>query len=184
MKKSKTKKQPNQPGIGTADYILAIDPGPQYSAFVTIAIDNCWPAEFGKLINEDIRAVVGSPGYGHLVIEECVAYGKCGREITDTAFEAGRMVGATTTTPFTLLTRSRVRGHICKPWKGSDSKVIERLIYRFEYDIFAKWITGSLTRNKMILEAKEGWFSGFVADIWQAYALGVCYIDLIKSGQE
>jgi len=109
-----------------------------------------------------------------LVMEEMVAYGKCGREVTDTAFWAGRICEASCS-EFSLLTRSKVRGHFKV---RTDAGIIEKLIERFCNDIYCEFITGKLTTKKMINAARKEYFNGFKADIWQAFALGVAWCDI------
>jgi hypothetical protein len=156
--------------------ILAIDPGQKESAWVlmkNLSIHSCNIED-----NEAIRKALDFDEWEQdiVALEYVVAYGRSGKEVSDTAFEAGRLVQASRSA-FTGITRSKVRGHLCRG-RGSDSKVIEKLIERFTPDVFAKWVNNELTRNKMINAAREKYFHEFRADIWQAYALGVTYFDI------
>lgn len=157
--------------------ILAIDPGPQESAWVLmqdLKIHSC-----NKESNEAIRKALDFDEWEQtiLAMEYAVAYGRSGRDVSDTAFESGRMVEAAKSC-YLGITRSKVRGHLCGRY-GSDAKIIEKLIERFCHDIYQKWVDKQLTRQKMINAAREKYFHEFKADIWQAYALGVTYFDLI-----
>lgn len=161
--------------------ILAIDPGQKQSAWVLmedLSIHSC-----NIESNEAIRQALDYDEWQQdiVALEYVVAYGRSGKEVSDTAFEAGRLI-QTAKSAFHPYTRSKVRGHLCGG-RGSDSKVIEKLIERFTPDVYAKFVNKELTRNKMIMAAREKYFKEFRADIWQAYALGVTYYDLSVKGE-
>lgn len=156
--------------------ILAIDPGPKESAWVLmqdLEIHSC-----NKELNESIIKALWHDTWGQdiIALEYVVAYGRSGREVSDTAFESGRLVQSASSS-YKGITRSKVRGHLCGRG-GSDSKIITTLIERFCHDIYQKWVNKQLSRQKMINAARDEYFKEFTADIWQAYALGVTYYDL------
>jgi hypothetical protein len=163
--------------------ILSIDPGPKESAYIRV-LPNFKHIEKGKVNNEMLLNALrrNQFGQGITVIEELIAYDRCGREISDTAFQAGRMAEAAV--EYRLISRAKVRGHLCGRG-GTDSKVITALIERFEPEIYNHWDENKnlMSRAKMVNDAKQGFFHGFQEDIWQAYALGVTYIDLLKGGK-
>jgi hypothetical protein len=161
--------------------ILAIDPGQIESAWVLmegLKIHSCNIEE-----NELIRKALDFDEWQQDVIalEYVVAYGRSGKEVSDTAFEAGRLIQSSKSAFFPY-TRSKVRGHLCGS-RGSDSKIIEELVRRFTPDTFAKYVNNELSWNKTVMEAKEKYFKDFRKDIWQAYALGVTYYDLNVKGE-
>ena len=75
--------------------LLAIDPGPLESAYCYVTSDTYNVLAKGKLENEEIRSIVRHGAYDACVIEECIARKWAGREISDTAFESGRIALAT-----------------------------------------------------------------------------------------
>jgi hypothetical protein len=158
--------------------ILAIDPGPKLSAFVEIDTGTCIPMECGKWQNVLLRELLTqADDYEMVVIEEIIARKWAGREVSDTAFEAGRLAQAAQG-PFQLISRSKVRGH----WApgGNDSKVIHALIKRFQPVVYKMYEDEVIKKHGMFQIAKERWFKGFSEDIWQAYAVGTCYIDIMN----
>jgi hypothetical protein len=167
--------------------ILAIDPGPEESAYVLLEQgkrswkNGIWLKilDCAKEDNELLRERLSYDEFGQdiLAMEEIVGRKWSGREVTDTAFWSGRLCEAGCCS-FVLINRSKIRWHIGKEKGTNDSKIITRLIERFCPDIFEKFTTGELTRNKMINAAREKYFKGFTEDIWQAFALGVTWYDL------
>lgn len=163
--------------------VIAIDPGNIESAWVVfekhsdpgLLILAC-----GKYKNEVLLDLLSDSVYDTAVIEEMVAYGRVGREVTDTAFWAGRFFQESYKHHFLLrevflVNRSKVRGHFgCR----KDADIIEKLIERFCHELYAKFRSKELSRPKMISAAREEYFKAFKADIWQAFALGVCWYDL------
>ena len=65
--------------------------------------------------------------------------------------------------------RQQVKLNICKSNKATDATIRQALVDRFDKD--------ASNYGKGTKDA-PGWFYGFKADIWQAYALGITYIDL------
>ena len=171
--------------------ILAIDPGPKASAYCYVESKGYKPKHIGKVLNSELRDIVRNGVYEQLVIEECIARKWAGREISDTAFAAGRLAECSNVKPdiswklhrdfedhFTLISRSKVRGHLTREKKGGDAIMIQELICLFEPKIFYQWRSGQITRPKMIIAAKKGFFKGFKGDIWQAFALAVTFINI------
>ena len=163
--------------------ILAIDPGNIESGWVIFDTGYhkvSGPAfkiiDLGKCHNEDLIDKLTYDFYNNqiLVMEEMVAYGKCGREVTDTSFWAGRMCQASSA-EFGLITRSKVRGHFKT---RTDAGIIEKLIERFCPELYVRFGSKELSRPKLINAARDEYFKNFKSDIWQAFALGVCWYDL------
>jgi hypothetical protein len=136
------------------------------------------PLKFKKTYNERVRKIIKKAAYDYLVIEECIARKWAGREISDTAFEAGRFAecASNRSLGFFLISRSKVRGHLVGR-KGKDSTIIEELIRQHEPELYFQWQAGKISRPKMIIETKKGFFKGFKGDVWQAYALAVTFIN-------
>jgi len=79
--------------------------------------------------------------------------------------------------PVCLITRAKVKGRLLgRPSGGSsvDSQIITYLADRFAPDTHN---CGKGTKDD------PGFFYGFKGDIWQAYALGIAYIDMLDEGK-
>lgn len=161
--------------------ILAVDPGPVQSAFAFMDKDFN-PLKVEKSENNLIRNAILLFEYDALVIEEAVGRKWSGKEVSETAFQAGTMA-AISNAPVYLITASKRRWHICREKKSNDSTVITSLIRRFAPEAYKAWIDEEITRNTMIDRSKDLFFKDFIGDIWQAYALGVTFLDLIKGGK-
>jgi hypothetical protein len=65
--------------------------------------------------------------------------------------------------------RLAIKLHHCHDSRAKDSNIAQALVYRFA--------PGQPNRGKGT-KAAPGWFHGFAADIWQAYALAVYAADV------
>lgn len=156
--------------------ILAIDPGNQQSGFTIIDSDTYSPIHHGKADN---RALLDDVIYGmsfdEVVIEMVASYGMpVGASVFETCVWIGRFTQAIEDhylgcIPVTYLRRGQVKLNICKSGKANDATIRTAL-----WDRFAPGISnyGKGTKDD------PGWFYGFKADVWQAYALGVTYVDM------
>jgi len=152
--------------------ILAIDPGTTESAYCLID-DDYKPIEFGKVENEDLLfGIKHKLLFNKIVIEMVASYGMpVGREVFETCVWIGRFQQRTldsSVTKVNLMYRKDVKMNLCNTTKAKDSNIIQALIDRFAY--------GVPNRGKGYKKS-PGYFYGFKADIWQAYALGVSYLD-------
>lgn len=155
-------------------YTLAIDPGPAESAFVLAANVDHLPIRIGKIPNgallaelDDICAAFGAC----VAIEMVASYGMpVGAEVFDTCVWIGRYLErcSSSQTPPVLVYRREVKLHHCGTARANDANITQALIDRFA--------PGAPNRGKGT-KAKPGWFHGFKADIWQAYALAVYVAD-------
>ena len=92
--------------------------------------------------------------YDLLVIEMIASYGMpVGKEVFDTCVWIGRFI------------QQDEKMNICGSMKAKDSNIRQALIDRF----------GTVGTKK-----NPGWFYGFKADCWSAYAVGITYLDLTK----
>jgi len=152
--------------------ILAIDPGNTHSAYVIIDPATRRPVEHDKVHNDELLERI-SDFYGHVCIEMVASYGMpVGAEVFDTCVWIGRFIEAhaqiTGATP-TLVKRHPVKLHHCGSARAKDSNIVQALVDRFAL--------GQPNRGKGT-NAAPGWFHGFAADIWQAYALAVYVADV------
>ena len=152
--------------------ILAIDPGNIESAYCIIEKETYKPIEFGKIKNEELIEKIIDYQFGYyidsLVIEMIASYGMpVGKEVFDTCVWIGKFAQASNLYE-KYIYRKEVKMNLCNSMKAKDSNVRQALIDRFG-------VVGT-KKNK-------GWFYGFKADIWSAYAVGVTYLDMKKEGK-
>lgn len=160
--------------------ILSIDPGNVQSAWV-IMDEYCQPLEFAitenneflKRIREDYFRVDEGNGeirIGTVAIEKIASYGMAvGATVFDTCVWIGRFQEAFECkgTNVVKVYRKDVKMNLCGNTRAKDGNIRQALIDRFG-------VVG--------VKKSPGWFYGFKADIWAAYAVGVSYMDL-KEGQ-
>jgi hypothetical protein len=149
--------------------ILAIDPGNVESAFVLMD-ENLKPVEFGKIPNEEMLSTVNTYNVlqtvDNFAIEMVASYGMpVGESIFETVFWIGRFWEETGNFKRKArIYRKDVKMNLCGSMKAKDSNIRQALIDRFG-------VVG--------VKKNPGWFYGFKADIWSAYAVGVTYYDTI-----
>lgn len=151
-----------------SDYIFAIDPGCAESAYCVIDRDTLRPEDFGKVPNEELLCLLGKPNCGGpaFVIEMVASYGMAvGKEVFETVFWIGRFYEAAWSANKARIYRMQVKQHICHDSRAKDSNIRQALIDRF----------GGVGVKKA-----PGWFYGFKADIWSAYAVGLTYAETCR----
>lgn len=156
--------------------ILAIDPGNTHSGIALIEPGTCKPLKAAKIPNEEVLDLIRTTSYDHLSIEMIASYGMAvGKEVFDTCVWIGRFIqhhhvwGGEV--DHALVYRRDIKLHHCHSAKAKDSNITQALIDRFAY--------GQPNRGKGT-KAHPGWFHGFAADIWQAYALAVHTNDTLE----
>jgi len=145
--------------------ILAIDPGNIESAYVLM--DGYAAVEFGKVTNAEMREIISRKACANLlvVIERIASYGMAvGKEVFETCEWVGRFTELAGGAVYVY--RKDVKINLCGTNKAKDSNIRQALIDRFG-------VVG--TKNK------QGYFYGFKADVWSAYAVGVTYLDNTRS---
>lgn len=90
---------------------------------------------------------------GETVFQTCVWIGRFIQQIDEIGKE------------YSYIYRKDEKINICHSMKAKDSNIRQALIDRF----------GEVGTKK-----NPGWFYGFKADIWQAYAVGITYLDMQK----
>lgn len=157
---------------GKSGNVLAIDPGNIESGIVLIAQDykpiitKKAPNDYllteitnnVELFDEAVIEMVAAYGMpvGASVFETCVWIGRFMQRIRDFGKKVDR------------IPRMQVKMNLCHKATAKDSNITQALIDRFAPDTPNR---GKGTKNA------PGWFYGFKADIWQAYALGVTFLD-------
>jgi hypothetical protein len=154
--------------------ILAIDPGTKRTGWVVIDLELSMPlasgiedAPYGEDFLLWLSAIEPAT---HVVIEKPVCQKYSGSDVSETAILTGHIASGLRHCQVTLITRSKVRG-VLQTTGGGDSAIINRL-----WNMFTP---GAPNKGKGTKE-EPGWFYGFKGDIWQAYALGVTYIAMVK----
>ena len=159
--------------------ILAIDPGNTHSGYALIDPHTRRPIRAGKIPNTEVLTLIGTTDYTHLSIEMIASYGMAvGKEVFETCVWIGRFIeyhrAYGTNCEHALVYRRDVKLHHCHSSKAKDANITQALIDRFA--------PGQPNRGKGT-KAKPGWFHGFAADIWQAYALAVHTADTNEQEQ-
>lgn len=159
--------------------LLAIDPGNTESGWVLIDATTCRPLEFGKTPNAELLDLIewrlGEAGT--VVIEMVASYGMAvGADVFETCVWIGRYVEAVRRYRFDraeprLVKRLPVKVHHCHSAKANDANIRQALVDRF---------APGVSNHGKGTKAKRGWFYGFSADVWQAYALAVYAVDVAQ----
>lgn len=149
--------------------ILAIDPGNIESAFVLMSKDYK-PIKFGKIPNNELKnSIIDMYAEHHfedVAIEMIASYGMAvGASVFDTCVWIGRFEetaircsGVNVKKVF----RKEVKLNLCQSPKAKDGNVIQALKDRF---------------GDKGTKANPGFFYGFKADCWQAFAVGATWLD-------
>ncbi len=144
--------------------ILAIDPGPERSGWVTF---DGQPRAFGIKDNTALIADMRSQrfGFARLAIEMTESRGMpVGKSVHETTFWIGRFVEAWRSEKWSRLYRREVKMHLCGSMRAKDSNIRQVLIDRWG------------GKEKAIGKKKTpGPLYGIKADVWQALALAVTW---------
>ena len=155
--------------------ILAIDPGNEKSAFVLLE-DDLRPVWHGKVPNAQmISEIIPEAEHGRkdiiLALEMVASYGMpVGREVFDTCFFSGMFWQKSQAMRRCIVYRMDEKLNLCHDSRAKDANIRQALI-----DRFAPGVPNSGKGTKK----NPGWFYGFSADVWQAYAVGVTCADMI-----
>lgn len=150
--------------------LLAIDPGNEASGYALLS-DRYEPLLHGKLPNDDLLFDVASMQFDTLVLEMVSHYGKgmpAGKTVFDTCVWIGRFqqMAAVRGIPTEIILRGEEKINLCGSAQAKDANIRQALI-----DRFARTINGKGTKKE------PDFFYGFVADAWQAFAVGVTWLD-------
>lgn len=151
--------------------ILAIDPGNTESAYCIIDKGTYKPIEFAKIDNNQLLDLINEKfcDTESLAIEMVASYGMpVGKEVFETCVWIGRFIQEYknyANQNIVYIYRKDEKINLCNSMKAKDSNIRQALIDRF----------GEVGTKK-----SPGWFYGFKADIWSAYAVGITYLDREK----
>lgn len=154
--------------------ILAIDPGNELTGYCVLDARTYRPVRFGKIQNDQMLGVILDEimsGASEVVIERIASYGMAvGQTVHDTSWWSGRFYQAASTwaKKVTMLFRREVKLNLCYIASAKDANIIQALIDRFD---------PHASNHGKGTKKEPGWFYGFKADVWQAYAVGVTYLD-------
>ena len=163
------------------NYILGIDPGCEYTAWVLVDADTLQPVRFEKAENYEVRQnlldLFGRGDYIETAIEMVASYGMpVGKEVFDTCVWIGRFTEMLKHySPVTYVYRKDEKMTLCESMKANDATIKQALVDRFAY--------GEPNHGKGT-KRNPGWFYGFKQDVWAAYAVAVTYHDLDKRKEE
>lgn len=152
--------------------ILAIDPGNKESGIVLLGPDYR-PLHVTKEGNEDVldEITANADKFDEVVIEMVASYGMAvGATVFETCVWIGRFEQRLRDFGKTVarIPRHRVKMNLCHKSTAKDSNITQALVDRFA--------PNEPNKGKGTKKA-PGFFYGFKKDIWQAYALGVTYLD-------
>lgn len=158
--------------------VVAIDPGNTESAYVHIDA-NCRPVMFGKAPNEDVRewlnTAVNLRPSATFAIEMVASYGMAvGKDVFETCVWIGRFAETIESRRghAELIYRRDIKLHHCHSAKAKDANITQALVDRF---------APGQTNHGKGTKTNPGWFHGFAADVWQAYALAVYLADISET---
>lgn len=160
--------------------ILAIDPGNEQSALVLLEPD-LRPVWHGKVPNAQmICEIIPEAERGRkditFALEMVASYGMpVGREVFDTCFFAGMFWQKSQAKHRCIVYRMDEKLNLCHDSRAKDANIRQALIDRFA----AGTPNGGKGTKK-----EPGWFYGFSADVWQAYAVGVTCADMMAGRYE
>lgn len=151
-------------------YIFAIDPGNEQSAYVLMEASGMRSIAADIVPNTAMLQVIENhpnKGQTRFVAEMVASYGMAvGKTVFDTVFWLGRFYEAAAAyAGRDRAYRMDVKMHLCHNSWAKDANIRQALIDRF----------GEVGTKKT-----PGWFYGFKADMWAAYAVGVTYADLLQ----
>lgn len=156
---------------GESVSILAIDPGPNESAWVEF--DGERVIDHGITCNDDVRMIVALDRLRPLIVEGIACYGMpVGKETFDTCIWIGRFIEAHLGN-YALVYRPAVKMHLCHSMRAKDPMVRQALI-----DRFGPGKEAAIGRKKT-----PGPLYGISSHCWSAMAVAVTYWDQNLEGR-
>ena len=163
-------------------YLVAIDPGTTESGVCILDTEDFRPLAFAKIPNENIPfwIIQNNPEKGCFIRVEAVIERMYNpKSASSHVFLACEWIGRFDVelhnlgiTSRSFIMRWEEYRHLCgKEYAHNDKGVRNALVDRFAY--------GQRNYGKGTV-MEPGWFHGFSNDIWQAYAIGVAFIEKMK----
>lgn len=147
--------------------LIAIDPGPTHSAYVTLDYGGSITG-FGKVANDQLLGIIerSRNRSGHMAVEMIASYGMpVGAEVFETCVWIGRMIERWDLA-YTLVYRREVKLHLCNAPRAKDGNVRQALLDRWGGKVVA-----------MGSKKAPGPLYGISADVWQALGVAVTWWD-------
>lgn len=146
--------------------VLAIDPGPELSAFVVW--DGRTVSEFGKWPNQRLLEwIILRVDIRHMCIEKIASYGMAvGAEVFETCYWSGRFAQAFTGGTVDRIARIPIKMHLCHNPRANDASIRQAIIDRFGGKDVA-----------IGRKANPGPLFGVKADTWAALAVALTWLD-------
>ena len=149
------------------EYIFAVDPGNEQSAYTILEDGSLRPVAAAIVPNSALLDIIANhPGKDNtrFAVEMVASYGMAvGKTVFDTVFWLGRFYEAANGyAARDRVYRMDIKMHLCHNSRAKDANIRQALIDRF----------GEVGTKKA-----PGWFYGFKADMWAAYAVGVTYAE-------
>lgn len=154
--------------------ILAIDPGPAESAWLTYNIVTGSVGHFAKVDNDHILAFLrhASTEITEVVIEKVESFGMAvGAEVFETVYWSGRFAEAAHPRPVERIGRKAVKLHLCGSMRAKDANIRAALLDRY----------GPGKENAVGTKAHPGPLYGLSGDTWSALAVAVTWADLRRA---
>ena len=159
---------------------LAIDPGPEVSAWLVHDSANDEIRGFGIWPNHELLDLLRGDAHGGLssevtriAIEKVESFGMAvGAEVFETVFWSGRFAEASSRWSISLerIPRRAVKLHLCGSARAKDANIRQALIDRYG---------GPSSRGT---KAKPGPLYGIANDVWSALAVAVTAADQAEDG--
>jgi hypothetical protein len=153
------------------DLLLAIDPGPEQSAWALYNVLSLRPFDWAKIPNHQLLSLLDDTRAETMAIEMVASYGMAvGRDVFETCVWAGRFierwrVGAPHRlrhTEVRRIYRRDVKLHLCNSMKAKDTNIRQALIDRYG------------GKDKAVgLKATPGPLYGLTKDCWSALGVAI-----------
>lgn len=158
--------------------ILAIDPGPEKSAWIVLDGGRA-PFEFDIQDNRGVLRTIDSMAFvvNSVAIEMVESFGKpVGEDVFETAYWIGKFSERADSNDFRVdrIKRSDVKKHLCKAVVGVNDSVIRQALI----DRYGPGKEKAIGRKKT-----PGPLYGIKKDIWQALAVAVTHYDRLAMAE-
>lgn len=146
--------------------VLAIDPGPEQSAWVIFEANSQKLLQFDIQPNQHFLEALKSAQAQIMVLEQIASFGMpVGAEVFETVFWSGRFAEAWGR-EFHRVKRHEVKMHLCHNMRAKDANIRQALIDRF----------GPVGTKKA-----PGRLYGISKDLWSALAIAVTWSDRVEN---
>lgn len=144
-----------------------------------IDVDTYKPISYGKILNAELEQFMLTNEFDHVVLEMVASYGMAvGKSVFDTVFHIGRFSLVRPEIPYTQVYRGEVKMHLVGKMSAKDGDVRDSMVYRLlSEEEIERW--GDYGKG---VKDDKGFFYGFNNDIYQAYAVGITWLDKTEKG--